>query len=212
MMIKMKGQIAGLVGMFLVALFVVLFVFIFIFAFKIHVTQSMVDYYLWSKEYDIPMALFSTDVNEESPAVALNRIFYKSKFGYDEWVGKTKDILDRWFIERTSQKTYQFYHFELGNVVLEEEVGCDCKASAIPASLPTRYECAGNDCGSHQGEDCDTTSGEPDCTEYCVGKACKISTLQRNNLGLYPTPIVFNGTTRVVPLKFDTIIYEKELK
>lgn len=207
MMIKMKGQIAGLVAMFLVALFVVLFVFIFIFAFKIHVTQSMVDYYLWGKEYDIPMALFSTDVNEESPAVALNRIFYKSKFGYDEWVGKTKEILDRWFIERTSQKTYQFYHFELGDVVLEEQV-CKCIASALPGS---GYECVGTDC-KPEGEDCPINYDEFTCTGYCIEKACKISQTQRNNLGLYPTPIVFNGTTRVVPLKFDTITYEKELK
>lgn len=210
---KKKGQF-DLLATFSIAAFIVLFVVIFILAFKIHVTQTMIDYYLWNKEYDIPMALFSVDINDESSAIALNRAFYNSKFGgnYNDWIQQTETTINRWFIRNTNQKTYQYYNFELGTVALEGEVGCACIASGIPISSPTpsQYECAGSAC-SPTGEDCPPTDNKFTCTEYCLKKSvCKTSITQRSNLGLYPTPIIYNGTDRVVPLKFDTVIAENK--
>jgi hypothetical protein len=202
---KSKGILGGLLAEFAVAVFVVLFVIIFIFCFKIHVTQSMVDYYLWNKEYDIPLALFSIDINEESSAMALNRVFYKNKFGYDEYT--LKNIIDKWFIEPTDKKTYQYYRFELGDVVFEKEVPCNCKAVET-GTMKDEYECRGNDCGSYKNCPYSTKLA---CDDYCK-EACQIETIQRKNLGLYPSPIIYNGTNRVVPLKFNTIVYEKKVK
>jgi hypothetical protein len=209
----MKGFFTGLIIDFAIAVFVVLFVIIFIFAFKVHITQAMVDYYLWGKENDIPMSLFSSDIKGESSAVALNRIFYNGKDGrdYSAWKTQMIQIIDRWFVENSGQKTFQLYQFELGDVVIEEELSnsnnpfnCNCKAEKLYGVTPPRYYCKGN-CGSHENDNCPETYDELSCTVYCMEIAC-ISTIQRTNLGLYPLPIIYNGTDRIVTLKFNTII------
>ena len=211
---KAKGFLGGLVIEFAIAVFVVLAVLIFVYCFKIHITQAMVDYYLWGKENDIPMALFSSDINGESSAVALNRIFYNKKNGrdYDEWKTKMETIMNSWFIENSGQKTYQFYHFELDDVVIEKEVPCNCYAKSTNNNIgQTIYECAGTDCGSLSGQKSTETATQYGWDQYCKG-ACLVNTIEMKSLGLYPVPIIYNGTDRIVTLKFNTVVKTKTLK
>jgi hypothetical protein len=170
---KVKGQFGGLIGEFAIAVFIVLFVIIFIVAFKIHVIQAMVDYYLWGKEYDIPMALFSIDVKGNSSVIALSRIIHEDKLEEDshELKVEIKNIVDRWFIENkegTDVNQYQIYNLKIDNFNVR-----------FPLELPWEE--------LHES-----------------------NIIQKKSLGLYPTPIVFNGTTRVVTLKYETIILKQE--
>jgi len=205
---KKKGFITFFIMEFAVAVFAVLFVIIFILSFKIHVTQSMVDYYLWSKENDIPMALFSADIKDDSSAVALNKIFYNGKDGknYGDWKTQMEKIINRWFIENTGQKTYQLYHLELDDVIIEKEVYCNCYAKSTTDNVgQTIYECAGTECGSRFGEQSSVFATQSGWDQYCKG-GCSVNTVQVKNLGLYPVPIIYNGTDRIVTLTFNSVV------
>jgi len=161
---KKKGLLGGLVIPFIIALSVVLAVLIFLFNFKIHVIQTMVDYYLWAKHYNIPMALFSIDIyNEEtggynSSIIVLNKIHYGDLLGknYGDLEKKIDVILNDWF-------------GTVGSYVLSFE---------------------------------DTTFiSERGLTETGV-----------KHLGVYPLPVVFNETHRVLKLSYRsimTVIYEE---
>jgi hypothetical protein len=215
-MIK-KGQFGGLIGEFAIAVFVVLFVIIFIVAFKIHVTQAMVDYYLWNKEYDIPMALFSIDVDKdptekteyESSAIFLSRLHYADILDEDKTSLKNQlnPILDKW------SKGVNQYTLTFDKTILQNMNECICK--------PTRdisgwlYGKCTDECKeSTRGKDCwaldyaGYSAGQVieyvDHGEVTRSYTCWGST-KLSNVGLYPLPVVFNGTQRTLTLSFQVL-------
>jgi len=212
---KLKGQFGGLIGEFAIAVFVVLFVIIFIVAFKIHVTQAMVDYYLWNKEYDIPMALFSIDVDKdptekteyESSAIFLSRLHYADVLGEDKNAlrNQLNPILDRWS-RGVNQCTLTF-----GETMLQNKNKCVCE----PLMENAMYGTCSDSCKeSTKDKDCFAKSVDgfsigqiieyEDHVQQIKSYTCWGST-KLSNVGLYPLPVVFNGTQRILTLSFQVL-------
>ena len=212
---KLKGQFGGLIGEFAIAVFVVLFVIIFIVAFKIHVTQAMVDYYLWNKEYDIPMALFSIDVDKdptekteyESSVIFLSRLHYADVLGEDENTlqNQLNPILDRW------SKGVNQYTLTFDKTTLQNVNKCICKTDLEGAMYGTCSEVCkestrGKYCfarsvdGISEGQVIEYEDNVQQIRSYTCWGSTKLS-----NMGLYPLPVVYNGTQRILTLNFQVL-------
>ena len=211
---KAKGFLGAFIIDFAIAVFVVLAVFIFVYCFKIHITQAMVDYYMWNKEFDIPMALFSVDVKEvgspkiESSAVFLSRLYYATVLGEnkDELKKQLNTILDRW-----SQGVNQ-YTLTFGEIAFTNEVQCVCKSTKDLEGW-LYGKCTG--CKSTtEGKSCwardygDISVGQiieyENNVEVTKSYSCWGST-KLTNIGPYPLPVVYNGTQRILTLNFQVL-------
>lgn len=173
-----KGIIgAGIIAQFIFAVFIVIFVLIFLFQFKYHIIQTMGEYYLWGKEFDIPLALLITDINNQNSAVALNKIYYSDELGIDATDLKNgmQELVTFWF--STPSKNFK-YHLQFGNLVITAD---------------TLEKCSAGSAGPHGSY-----------YSYCPSKDDDIK--KRNVHGFYPIPVMFNGTDRVVPLEFESLI------
>ena len=137
---RKKGFVGWLAVFFAIGAFVALFLFIFLYFFKFHVTMMMVDFYFWNKEYDIPMALFSTDIdtdtsedgeNFESSVIVLNKMRYGMYTDSDEdsemnqIKGQLRDVINEWYGYELEHGYYvlKFEGFELHS----EENPCTCQ-------------------------------------------------------------------------------------
>lgn len=195
---KTKGQFGGLLAEFVIAAFIVLFVIIFITSFKIHVTQAMIDYYFWGKEYNIPLALLSTDIDIkdenrfESSIVIFNKIRYFKDEGLKENLrNNLRNVIEAWF-PGVSQSDYtREYTLKFGEKkeeVIEKTRDCTCTWPSATEGL----KCTSG-CGPKAGESCRNQA-------ECVPKNEMVTEV--NNLGIYPLPVVYNGTLRVVELNW----------
>jgi hypothetical protein len=212
---KSKGQMFAVVGEFAFSIFVILLVVIFIVNFKVHITQAMVDHYLWSKENDIPMTLFSIDIDRnsnpqkmeyESSAIFLSRLNYADVLGEDKDTLKNQlnPILDKW-----SRGVLQ-YNATFGDFIFNQENGCSCKINELaPVRAPelgiTYGTCVNCEASGTNGEKCIASqwgrySGRVADKPYtCLGYTTV------TNLGVYPLPIVYNGTQRILTLNFQLV-------
>jgi len=208
-----KGQIGLLTAFIAGGVFVALFLFIFLYCFKYHITMMMIDYYLWNREYDIPLALFSTDINTnpdgdekyESSVVVLNKIYYGKYADSDEdsemnkVKGELRDIINEWYGYKEESG---FWTMIFGNVtIMAMPNPCEC----VPTGpIWCKYyvckwapECDGGEQEFRdvRGQCCDPTTNVP-CNE-AHGDVIGVQ-----HLGLYPLPIVFNGTDMIANLSF----------
>jgi len=194
---KKKGLLGGLIIPFLIALSVVLAVLIFLFNFKIHVIQTMVDFYLWAKQYNIPMVLFSVDIKDEDMDSSESFVVFFSKIYrgiYDEKkMGTLRTLINDWY------GTSGFYTLTFGDLILTpEENPCTCTFQGgiiLPWYCgPTRSACV-NEFGDYYYDKCD-----PD-TNYPCSKA-QGDVVGVKHYGSFPLPVVFNGTNRVTKLNY----------
>jgi hypothetical protein len=183
----MKGGFffSSMIAHYMIVIAIILAVVIFFLTFKYHIKQTVVEYYLWGKQYDIPLTLFSVNVEGESSIVALNRIYY----GNSESKGKLIDILDDWF-----GKVY-YYRLTFGGKELTQEGNpwktkpdggiqvCKCQVQPPLHLTPC--------------EDPATKTAPHNCKWKDV-KAMKI-------LGKYPLPII-DEDPKVIELNFTTLI------
>jgi hypothetical protein len=170
----------------------------------------MVDYYMWNKEFDIPMALFSIDVKEvdskiESSAVFLSRLYYATVLGENkvELKKQLNTILDRW-----SQGVNQ-YTLTFGEIVFTNEIQCKCKPKDDSASW-LYGKCTGCE-PTTEGKSCwardygDILAGQiieyENNVEVTKSYSCWGFT-KLTNIGPYPLPVVYNGTQRILTLNF----------
>ncbi len=84
---------AAIVAKWAIIIFLILSILVFFVTFKYHVKLTVAEYYLWGKQYDIPLALFSINMNGDSSVVALNKIYY----GDNSLKENLREILDKWF-------------------------------------------------------------------------------------------------------------------
>jgi hypothetical protein len=179
-----KGIIAGILGPYIVSAFIIAAILIFLYQFKYHMSQLMVDYYLWGKEFNIPMALFTTDIREQSSAVALSKIVYKVGSDQDKIKSELNEVVDDWFLPYS---IYYQYTLQMEDFYMIKTVdGCKC-------TTITSYE------GGYRSYD------------YSCEDCTNVKIIKRENVGVYPLPLPYNGTTRVVSLIFSTLVYT-ELK
>lgn len=190
---KRKGLFGGLIIPFVIALTVVLAVLIFLFAFKVHIIQTMVDYYVWVKEYDIPMALFSMDAwyfepgIYTSPAVAFSKIHYELE---------DHDVLENDITRIASEWFGVFGDF---NITFEDVRICKthCRCTPRWEVWHLVWRCRGS-CSEYEGVECNAHFNTP--CEEATPPAQDIIGLRY--YGIYPLPVVFNGTHRVIALIF----------
>jgi hypothetical protein len=176
-----KGIIAGILGPYIAAAFIIAAILIFMYQFKYHISQMMVDYFLWGKEFNIPMALFTTDIKGESSVTTLSKIVYHVG-NYQNLKDELNTIVDQWFVPASDH--YQ-YTLQMGDFYMTKTVN-NCGCISI-----TSYE------GGYRSVylSCD------DCDD--------IKIIKRENVGVYPVPLTYNGTTRTVPMFFSTLVYVK---
>ena len=203
---RRKGLIGWLVASFFIGVFAAIALIIFITQFKYHVTMAMVDYYFWNKEFDIPLALFSTDIKiensekYESSTVFLNKLYYADvphKDKEEELKNKLKPILDKWSKNQ--------YTLVVGDVACQkEECKCELQSSIKPGLIA--YGVCSSEC-KHAGEMCVyyDMSGIVGRPGQVVGKPYMCWGFAKSIISsVYPLPVVFNGTHRLIPLSFTT--------
>lgn len=198
MMKKKKGFWGGLIAEFAFAIFLVLFVLIFLFNFKYHLTLVMIDYYSWNKQYDIPMALFSTDIkddsgNYESSVVVLNKIHY-GMYTEDE-MDEVEDELERVVSVWYGEHGFWTLNFGEFNLIGIEEDPCLCTVEQLGFyRCPDMAKCQSKYYNAKYRV-CDPVTHDP-----CIRVHGNLRALR--HLGYYPLPVVFNGTHRNIPLSF----------
>ncbi|MDI6825826.1 MAG: hypothetical protein QMD36_01365 [Candidatus Aenigmarchaeota archaeon] len=205
---RKKGLIGWLAFFFFLGVFVALFLFIFLYFFKYHVTMMMIDYYFWNKEYDIPLALLSTDIYNtnsekyESSIVALNKIHYgfEKKDNYN-----LVEILEEW-----SKGVYR-YTLTFGEFVLQNETKCTCKERDPRLKLygictGCKKETEGKFCYTqdYDGFPAGTVIEFEDHVAVPRPYTCWGLT-KVTQMGTYPIPVVFNGTHLITELTFTVI-------
>ena len=201
---RRKGLIGWAVGCFAAGIFATLFLFIFLYSFKYHITMIMVDYYFWNKEYDIPLALFSTDVDGVSSIVAMNKVHYDGVLTEDYKSLKTElnNIVESWFGEHGIY-ILRFEGTEINRLALDD---CVCYAYQYGEGFVLTGQCTGPGCGGDEGKKCKVLDGTlVDEEGSCGGKRIA----RTSHLGTYPLPIVFNGTDRIIALELQV---KKEMR
>ena len=198
-----KGIIAGILGPYIAAVFIIAAILIFMYQFKYHISQMMVDYFLWGKEFNIPMALFTTDIQGETSVVALSKIVYKVGSNQDQIKNELNAIVDDWFVPASASYQYNLQMGDISITKIGSTATCQCMSHSYygDGMSPRAYQylaCEGSTCGSKTGMPCGGLTGE-----NCIDNA---KVIKRENVGLYPLPLPYNGTTRIVPLMFSSVV------
>ena len=195
---KQKGAIfVSMIMLLIVYLAACAVVFIFFHFFKYHIIKTVLDEYRWNKIQEIPLALFSMDIDRESFTLKMNKIYYELE-PEDEFVTKMhEDVINQ-------QLFYQFppdkrpfgYFITIGKTTLSEvkevQPNCECEVRS-DCGDPPWYYCS-DDCGSP----CTNCGVEdrfgniwPD-ERFCYPTEAKFYAEE------YPFPLTFNGTERFI--------------
>lgn len=190
----MKKGFAGLIVEFAVAVFLVVLVVILVLCFKAHMLTLVTDFFVWGKEYDTPLALFSIDVwNEnakqyESSVVAMNKIYYSSQDSNNLKDG-IKKTLDFWFPATTVRERTRSYSIKFGSQEIKKEFKweeCTCKKGVDALGRETGGKCTSG-CGPNIDHDCDSP-------QDCIPEQ---KVVQQIYSDVYPLPLIDKKVTKL---------------
>lgn len=193
-MMKKKGGIfVGMIMMFVIYLFAIGIVVVFFYFFKFHITITVLDEYRWNKIQEVPLSLFSMDVDGEPFVSGANKIIYgfEAKSELDEIKERVNDQL---YFAFGDVPPNMGYILTIGEVTVSESrfPDCDCKLTGLAWGCTN--DCApdkrGKPCGQYEPELC-----------FDIGR--------REYSASYPFPLAFNGTTKFIDgLSYDAVDYK----
>ena len=195
-----KGIWGGLFAEFMAAVTIVAMAVILIMFLKIHVTEIVVDYYNWGKEYYIPLALLSTDINGNASSIIFTKL--NSQILTEEEKNKILDeikgIVNLWFFgnregAQEEEELPKSYILRIGNDVIQEELNCYC---AYTGGLEYMGTCQG-ECGGKEGTRCNKD-------EDCFPR--DIIILKIKQYSTYPVPLI---NSSVIEMSFETMVYKQ---
>jgi len=199
------GASAIIVGVAIFA-FVIIIILAFFLSFKYQITLVIREQYLWNKVQEVPLDLFSMDIDGESFVSRMNKVYH----GFDD-KDALRDAVDNFVTKQL------FYSLEEENYFLEANVkvggmritkpigcrvidghcnifGCDCLCS--------------DNCGDESGEYIGFASRHTSCDVEFDLSNC-ITELPKGAFYrsiLYPFPLTFDGTDVFVDELFQEII------
>lgn len=194
-----KGLWGGLFAQFMAAVTIVAMAVILIMFLKIHVTEIVIDYYNWGREYYIPLALLSTDINGNSSSIIFTRLYSNiPPEEKNEILNEIKGIINFWFFgnKEGAQQEGELpksYILRIGNDVIQEKLNCYC---AFTGGLEYMGTCQGA-CGGKEGTRCNKN-------EDCFPESIRI--LKIKQYSAYPVPLI---NSSVIEMSFETIVYKQ---
>jgi hypothetical protein len=190
----MKKGYIPFIAEFAIAIFLVLLVVILVLYFKAHMLALVTDFFVWGKEYDTPLALFSIDIwNEnakqyESSVVAMNKIYYSSQDSNSLGDG-IKKTLDFWFPQINVRERTRSYSIKFGNKEINKEFNweeCRCADQNNPGKGEVKDKCT-SECGPNVGNG---------CNEDVVCKP-EQKVVQQSYSDVYPLPLIDKKVTKL---------------
>ena len=196
-----KGSIfLSMIMLLVVYLFAVAIVVVFFYFFKFHIITTILDEYRWNKVQEVPLDLFSMDVNGESFVSRMNKIYY-GFIDMEPTKIKLRDIIHKQlFYSYTGTKYPYEYFITIGNLSFTGQSDCTCNGKMF-AHFTGAWTCSGG-CGLYKDENCakvwfyippSQPIYVPDSSK-CFGKTEAIYN------AAYPFPLTFNGTNNLITI------------
>lgn len=204
------GIFVSMIILLVIYLFAVAIVLVFFYFFKFHITTTVLDEYRWNKIQEVPLDLFSIDVDGEQFVSKMNKIYHK--FEPEDQLDKVKKMVN-------SQLYFAFgdvppnigYILTIGEVTVSQSDYPDCGCKPAVEYFSVTYKCQGGCALDLEGEDCVggytyNQMGTPQA--YPDPKKCFYVGLVEYH-GDYPFPLTFNGTDKFIAgLSYDAVVYE----
>jgi hypothetical protein len=207
---KRKGAIfISMIMLLVVYLAACAIVFIFFHFFKYHIIKTVLDEYRWNKIQEIPLALFSMDMDGESFVSRVNRVYY---LGSNNEKNQLKEKIDDtisnqlfYYFEETEYPFRVMIKVDGIEVITKyveaceiEERDCTTKSPPVPPGKECHCYCSA-ECPSYSANKKLTTSkvDEGRCTIHydisdCVVRKPVVYSAK------FPFPLTFDGTDKFV--------------
>lgn len=188
--------------------FVIVITLTFFYFFKYHITLVIRDQYIWNKVQEVPLSLFSTDIDGESFINKANKAYY----GFNdkgEFMGLIKNIINStiFYDYNVEYRPFAYSVNIFGTTVSEGYVtpsgGCKCDKIIAYGSNIYYYGCSdgcavdkqGRPCGEKKDATWDDRSSWDTRDDMLCYETNKENTIYEVS---YPVPLTFNGTNKLI--------------
>lgn len=200
---KRKGGIfVSMIMLLVVYLFACAVVLVFFYFFKYHITTTVLDEYKWNKVQEVPLGLFSMDIDGESFTSKMNKVYYGLE-PEDEFVKKMhEDVINQQlFYQFPSDKRPFGYVVSVGDITISEmKVDPNCRCVRSDAT-----HCYCSDECPKAGEPCGREVPWWIFTKVeCDPSLCSHTKIELSEK--FPFPLTFDGTDRFTDLMLYKVV------